>query len=185
MKPDGLSVELYKFMHPEELGRVRCRIYGVHPDNPNDARLEDLPWASVVIPSTEGGTSGFGGSVGIKENAQVFGIFLDGKNSQLPLILGSIPKNENLKTRRYNEKSVGNSNVDHGVHPPEVDTDFSEGDGQGRVVMKNQTHKVSTFTTKTNADTKKAAQEAKVDVEVFSGGQFKAGYGNRVGKTTR
>lgn len=168
---------------PEELGRVRCRIYGVHPDNPNDARLEDLPWASVVIPSTEGGTSGFGGSVGIKENAQVFGIFLDGKNSQLPLILGSIPKNENLKTRRYNEKSVGNSNVDHGVHPPEVDTDFSEGDGQGRVVMKNQNAiRCQPLQPRLMQILKKAAQEAKVDVEVFSGGQFKAGYGPRVGK---
>ena len=40
--------------------------------------------ASVTLPTTEGGSSGFGGSVGIKEGAQVFGIFLDGKKLSDP-----------------------------------------------------------------------------------------------------
>ena len=88
---------------PEELGRIKVRIYGVHPDNQADAEVYDLPWASAVVPTTEGGSSGFCATVGLKEGAQVFGIFLDGKNSQLPLVLGSIPKNERLQTPRYNE----------------------------------------------------------------------------------
>ena len=115
---------------PEELGRVKVRIYGVHPDSPQDCSLDELPWASVTLPTTEGGSSGFGGSVGIKEGAQVFGIFLDGKNSQIPLILGSIPKNETLKTKRFNEKSIGNSNVANEVSS-DADTEFQKGQSFG------------------------------------------------------
>lgn len=76
---------------PLELGRVRVRIYGLHGD---EIARKDLPWAQIVTPITEGGTTGLGGILGIKENAKAFGIFLDGKNSQLPLVLGSMPKLE-------------------------------------------------------------------------------------------
>ena len=79
---------------PLELGRVRVRIFGVHPDKTSDAEDDDLPWAQVVVPITEGGSSGIGTNIGIKLQSQVYGIFLDGKDSQLPLVLGSIPKYE-------------------------------------------------------------------------------------------
>ena len=77
---------------PAELGRIRVRIEGIHSDNTIDIPDEDLPWAQVVIPITEGGTGGFGNNVGIQVNARVFGIFLDGTNSQLPMVLGSLPR---------------------------------------------------------------------------------------------
>ena len=72
---------------PLRLGRVRINIVGIH-DSVADAG--DLPWASVVLPTTEGGvSSGFPPSLDL--GAQVFGIFLDGVQSQLPLVIGSIP----------------------------------------------------------------------------------------------
>lgn len=71
------------------LTRVKVRIFGVH-DNIPIAEQSKLPWASVVLPTTEGG-NGTGGGAAIDVGAQVFGIFLDGKNSQYPLVLGSIP----------------------------------------------------------------------------------------------
>lgn len=77
---------------PLQLGRVQIRIHGIHSELSADIPDADLPWAQTVIPVTEGGVSGQGASTGIKEQAQVFGIFLDGKNSQLPLVVGSIPK---------------------------------------------------------------------------------------------
>ena len=77
---------------PLEMGRVKVRIVGVH-DNAEIAD-GDLPWAQVVVPVTEGGSSGLGATTGIKEQAQVFGLFLDGIHSQLPLIVGSMPKFE-------------------------------------------------------------------------------------------
>ena len=71
---------------PTPIGRVRVKILGIH----DNVSVSDLPWASVMLPSTEGGvTSGFPPS--IQEGAQVFGVFLDGAQSQVPLILGSIP----------------------------------------------------------------------------------------------
>jgi hypothetical protein len=79
---------------PKELGRIKVRIYGVHTSGESEIKDEDLPWAQVVAPITEGGVKGLGGILGIKVDAQAFGIFLDGKNSQLPLVLGSIPKYE-------------------------------------------------------------------------------------------
>jgi len=50
---------------PLEMGRVCIRIFGIH-DNP-DIIEDDLPWAQVVIPITEGSSSGIGTNVGIKE----------------------------------------------------------------------------------------------------------------------
>lgn len=86
---------------PLELGRVRVRIYGVHPDKTPDAEDDDLPWAQVLVPVTEGGSSGIGTNIGIKVQSQVYGIFLDGKDSQLPLVLGSIPKYEKPISTNY------------------------------------------------------------------------------------
>ena len=79
---------------PEQLGRIQVRIFGIHGDDTTNVPNEILPWAHVVAPITEGGSSGIGANTGIKELAQVYGIFLDGKNSQVPLVLGSIPKVE-------------------------------------------------------------------------------------------
>lgn len=78
---------------PLKQGRVRVRIFGVHSANTSEIPNDALPWAQCVAPITHGGTSGINGTpVGIKPYAQVFGMFLDGKHSQLPIVLGSIPK---------------------------------------------------------------------------------------------
>jgi len=80
---------------PEQLGRVRVRIFGIHSPYLADIAVEDLPWATVLVSATEGGISGTGRSAnGINQGAYVFGIFLDGKQSQNPMIFGSIPKIE-------------------------------------------------------------------------------------------
>ena len=95
--------------HELKLGRVQVRIYGIH-DNIDDIAYKDLPWAQVLVPSTEDGTSGLGLSPNLKNGAQVFGIFLDGKQSQAPLILGSIPKIE-VPTITNIDKAVRDSKV--------------------------------------------------------------------------
>jgi len=110
---------------PLEMGRVKVRIVGIH-DNP-EITVGDLPWAQVVIPITEGGSSGLGASTGIREQAQVFGIFLDGLHSQLPLVFGSMPKYENEIT--YEESSpfqapaAGTSAIDPAVNKNTIPPD--------------------------------------------------------------
>ena len=69
-----------------QLTRVKVRAFGIHDNIPDDK----LPWASVVLPTTEGGVYS-GRAAAMDIDAQVFGIFLDGANSQYPLVLGSIP----------------------------------------------------------------------------------------------
>jgi len=79
---------------PMELGRIRVRIMGIHTDDKQQIPDEGLPWAQTILPVSEGGTNGLGINTGIQTNARVFGVFLDGSNSQLPLVLGSMPKLE-------------------------------------------------------------------------------------------
>lgn len=79
---------------PLELGRLQVRINGIHSDSQLDIPDAKLPWAQPMVPITEGGTRGIGNNLGIKVGALVFGIFMDGENSQLPFIMGSMPKFE-------------------------------------------------------------------------------------------
>lgn len=75
-------------------GRVKVRIVGVHSADTGEVPEADLPWAQVLIPTTEGGSSGIGGIPQLKTGAFVFGVFLDGMSSQLPLIMGAVPRTE-------------------------------------------------------------------------------------------
>jgi len=85
--------EVVDINDPKQLARIKVRIYGIHDDT-DLIKDDDLPWAQVVTPITEGGTNELGNPLGIQVNALVFGIFLDGGDSQLPLIFGSLPKYE-------------------------------------------------------------------------------------------
>ena len=73
---------------PKKLGRVKVKVFGVY-DNIKD---EDLPWAQIVVPITQGVHESKGQYLGLLEGTQVFGMFLDGKNSQLPMVIGTVPK---------------------------------------------------------------------------------------------
>ena len=104
---------------PLELGRVKVRVFGLHTSNINQISTNDLPWAQVVIPSTEGGISGIGRSGGIKNGAQVFGFFADGKSSQIPIIIGSIHTLE--KAIKTNKTPDGRHSVPAGQLPADPD----------------------------------------------------------------
>ena len=73
---------------PLQLGRATVRIQGVHGQDIQD---EELPWASVIVPTTEGGVSGIGQNAQLKPGARVIGFFLDGYLKQNPIIWGSVP----------------------------------------------------------------------------------------------
>ena len=100
---------------PLKLDRIKVRVWGIHTSDTVAISNDDLPWAAVCIPVTEGGSSGIGANSQIKPRAQVFGLFLDGKDSQLPLILGSIPKIEQIRNNlnsaveTYNNDPIGES----------------------------------------------------------------------------
>lgn len=72
-------------------GRVKVRIHGLHTSDTRDIPQNDLPWAQCIIPTTEGGVSGIGRIPQLQPSALVFGIFVDGMNSQTPIVFGSLP----------------------------------------------------------------------------------------------
>ena len=76
---------------PLKLGRVKVRVVGVHDDK-ELIKEDHLPWAQIVVPVTQGVHEGKGQYLGILVGTQVFGIFLDGQNSQLPMVIGTVPK---------------------------------------------------------------------------------------------
>jgi len=84
---------------PLQIGRVRVKIFGVY----DEIEEEDLPWAQIVVPTITGvnsyGDNPVGQYLGLLVGTHVFGMFLDGKDSQLPLVLGSIPKKGNNNQR--------------------------------------------------------------------------------------
>lgn len=82
---------------PLQLGRVRVRITGYHTEDKNLIPTEDLPWAVIIMPGNNAAVSGVGSSPnGLMIGSMVFGFFLDGKDMQMPAVLGSINTLESL-----------------------------------------------------------------------------------------
>ena len=78
---------------PEKLGRRRVRCLGIHTSDKNKIASSDLPWASVLLPTTSAGISGLGQSPSfIVEGAWVWGYFRDGNGlMQEMVIVGTLP----------------------------------------------------------------------------------------------
>ena len=78
---------------PEKLGRLRVRCLGIHTADKNKIGTADLPWASVMLPTTSSGISGLGQSPSfIVEGSWVWGYFRDGDGlMQEMVIVGTLP----------------------------------------------------------------------------------------------
>lgn len=77
---------------PEQLGRVRVRVFGLHTSDTSKIGTEDLPWANVMMPVNSASISGVGITpTGLVEGSWVVGFFVDGENAQDPIIMGSLP----------------------------------------------------------------------------------------------
>lgn len=80
----------------DDRSRVRVRIFGIHHTE-DQTRVSDgdLPWALVLYPTTGGQTSGGNASHGLVPGTWVVGFFVDGEDSQQPIILGVINGGQN------------------------------------------------------------------------------------------
>ena len=78
-------------LDPQYTGRVRVRCIGYHTQDKAKLPTADLPWATVVLPTTAAGISGLGSSPSaFVEGSWVFGYFRD-EDLQEPIVLGSLP----------------------------------------------------------------------------------------------
>lgn len=94
---------------PDMLGRVQIRIEGIHSIDQTEVPEYTLPWASVIVPGTEGGTSGIGKMPQLLPGALVWGFFLDGPTSQLPLVVGSLNQIETPTSVQANQVTTNPS----------------------------------------------------------------------------
>ena len=77
---------------PKTLGRLRVRCLGYHTEDLDKLPTKDLPWAHVMNPITSATVSGLGQSpLGAIEGTWVVGFFQDGLDSQMPIIIGTLP----------------------------------------------------------------------------------------------
>ena len=77
---------------PLMIGRVRVRIVGYHTSDKSSGGIptDDLPWATVLLPTTSASVSGKGQSPsGLVPGSWVVGFFKDGEDAQQPVIMGT------------------------------------------------------------------------------------------------
>ena len=133
-------------------GRVKIRVHGLHTEDTRLIPQNDLPWAQCMIPTTEGGVSGIGRIPQLLPSALVFGFFADGLNSQIPIVMGSLPHIEFPSTTQDQQvlEDIGEdpkpndifSRVSRVFMPKDVD--FRDDDtGNIRTRVKESRHKAT------------------------------------------
>lgn len=75
---------------PKKLNRVKVRCHGWHTDDTGILKTSDLPWATVMMPSTSASFKGIGSNHELVVGSFVVGFFRDGSSAQDPIIMGSI-----------------------------------------------------------------------------------------------
>lgn len=74
---------------PKQLGRARLRIIHEHSD---EVPTEELPWATPLSPITSANFVGVGQApLGLSIGSRCIGFYIDGKQKQIPAIMGTIP----------------------------------------------------------------------------------------------
>jgi len=125
---------------PEKLGRCRVRILGYHIDNKEVLPTGDLPWAIPMQSITSAGVSGKGSSpVGPLEGSWVVGFFLDGRDKQQPMIMGTMGGLPD-KTRACGAQEANQSKGDNNVLRDGSGNVVS--DGSGNPVRTDQNNSV-------------------------------------------
>ena len=82
--------------------RLKVRIMGYHPYNVTELPDEDLPWAQILLSTSDGtGSSNYAKSHNVRPSDIVFGFFLDGDNAQIPVISGCFGKTSQVPSEDY------------------------------------------------------------------------------------
>lgn len=115
---------------PLQLGRVRVRIHGHYVDDKTLIPTDTLPWAVAIQPTTTAAVSGVGQSpTGIMEGTLVLGFWLDGRDKQMPAVLGTFNTLEGGTSKNGLNKNGTNSVNDTGGKANTPGYDNPTGDG--------------------------------------------------------
>ena len=106
---------------PKKAGRVRVRCLGYHNADIQKIPIEDLPWASVMMPVTAGANSGIGMSPHfLIKGTWVVGFFRD-LAKQEPVIMGALPGVNTSETSNFtiaSSSAVGGYSTSGGFKDP-------------------------------------------------------------------
>ena len=95
---------------PERLGRVRVRCLGYHTEDKSKIPTEDLPWASVMSPTTSPSMNGLGETPSfLVPGSWVVGFFTDSQTMQEPIVMGTLPG----KNSTQGDKTKGFTDATH------------------------------------------------------------------------
>ena len=104
---------------PEQQGRVRVRIYNVHGDVVETPK-STLPWAIILMPGYSASLKQVGVSAtGIQVNSTVFGFFMDGNDTTMPVIFGVMPGKGDLP-----KLAAGQNTINKQLLGPEPESAF-------------------------------------------------------------
>ena len=100
--------EVQKQLNKDGWGnRVKVRILGYHPEDVNELPNEDLPWAQILLSTSDGtGASQYAKSHAVRPGDVVFGFFLDGDNAQIPVISGCFGNTSQYTKEEYKSPFV-------------------------------------------------------------------------------
>lgn len=125
--------------------RCRVRIFGVHTAE-DETRLSNelLPWALVLYPTTGSQMSSGNISHDLKPGAWVMGFFMDGTDSQQPVIIGVISGGENSSSSSVDRSSANPGQPTNGQNVPagQVSTRFNT---PSAIAGKNNAEKIYNF----------------------------------------
>ena len=129
--------------------RYKVRIIGLHDMGTAVIPDDQLPWANVMYPITAGGFQANSGvTPNLRQGNMVFGFFLDGKDQQVPVIMGVLGNNsQTTLSQKIGENNVTNeksgsiavsgyaegkrSKGNHRYDPPDEDKTISQPGGGG------------------------------------------------------
>jgi hypothetical protein len=95
--------EVQKQLNKDGWGnRLKVRIMGYHPYNVVELPNKDLPWAQVLLSTSDGtGAANYATSHKVRPSDIVFGFFLDGDNAQVPVITGCFGRTSQVPSEDY------------------------------------------------------------------------------------
>lgn len=114
---------------PVEMGRIKVRIHHFHAQDYKLLPTDKLPWAIQLMPVISASHGGTGISpTGLQVGSWVYGIFLDGRRGQFPMVMGTI---HGIHATQNIPSDPGGSGVDSGLGPSGAVNDSGSGGSGG------------------------------------------------------
>ena len=122
----------------EYLNRVKVNCLGFY----DEAKDDELPWATVMMPATSGSIKGVGMNHNLQVGSWVVGFFRDGPSAQDPVVMGSIAtQTDGTKDIPTEAQVSGNTNhVYRSQSGHVIEVDNTSGSERIKVAHKSGSH---------------------------------------------